>query len=134
MSNLNFISDQFAAILKGKSKINQGGCSVSFHRNFKVLVQGKPSAYVVPVGVSFESLDQNGNALNLGEIAVLQEEIPAFMKSIVQQGIIVSALHNHWLYMNPFNYVYSYPIGRAPVTFCKKIGKFIFIVKRLSCY
>ena len=48
MSNLNFISDQFVAILKGKSKINQGGCSVSFHRNFRVLVQGKPSTNVVP--------------------------------------------------------------------------------------
>ncbi|MCE9754329.1 DUF1259 domain-containing protein [Bacillus cereus] len=101
MSNLNFLSEQFATILKGKCKINQGDCSVSFHRNFRVLIQGKPSAYVVPVGISFESLDQNGNALNLGEIAVLQEEIPAFIRSIVQQGIIVSALYNHWLYMNP---------------------------------
>ncbi|CCW03646.1 hypothetical protein EBGED10_3610 [Bacillus sp. GeD10] len=44
-------------------------------------------------------MDQNGNALNSGEIAVLQEEISSFMKSIVQQEIIVSALHNHWLYM-----------------------------------
>ncbi|MGR5869454.1 hypothetical protein ACT7C5_28015 [Bacillus pacificus] len=40
---------------------------MSFHRDFRVLVQGKQSTYVVPVGVSFESLDQNGNALNLGE-------------------------------------------------------------------
>lgn len=101
MSNFNFISEQFATILKGKCKINQGGCSVTFHRNFRVLIQGKPSAYVVPIGISFESLDQNGNALNLGEIALLQEKIPAFIRSIVQQGIIVSALHNHWLYMNP---------------------------------
>ncbi len=83
MANFNFISDQFATILIGTSKINQGGCSVSFHRNFKVFIQGKPSAYVVPVGVSFESLDQNSNVLNLGVIAVLQEEIPAFMNSIV---------------------------------------------------
>ncbi|EEM02576.1 hypothetical protein bmyco0003_59260 [Bacillus pseudomycoides] len=52
---------------------------------------------MIPVGISFESLDQNGNALNFGEIAILQEEIPLFMQSIVQQGIIVSALHNHWL-------------------------------------
>ncbi|OJD85812.1 methyltransferase [Bacillus cereus] len=122
MSNLNFISDQFAAILKGKSKINQGGCSVSFHRNFKVLVQGKPSAYVVPVGVSFESFDQNGNALNLGEIAVLQEEIPAFMKSIVQQGIIVSALHNHWLYMNPLIMYIHIQSVEHPLHFARKLA------------
>lgn len=129
MQNFHFICDQFATILKGKSKISQNGCSVSFHRDFKVLVQGKPSAYVVPVGLSFESMDQNGNALNLGEIAVLQEEIPLFLKSIVQQGIIVSALHNHWLYMIPINHVYSYPISGASVTFCKKISNFLFIFK-----
>ncbi|MGR5869455.1 DUF1259 domain-containing protein [Bacillus pacificus] len=44
------------------------------------------------------------------------------MKSIVQQGIIVSALHNHWLYMNPFNYVYSYPVDRAPLHFAQKLA------------
>ena len=63
--------------LKGKSRVNQGSCSVSLHRNFKVLVQGRQSGSAVPVGVSFESIDQNGNALNLAEIAVLQEEIPS---------------------------------------------------------
>ena len=60
-----------------------------------MLVQGRQSGSAVPVGVSFESIDQNGIALNLAEIAVLQEEIPSFMYSIVQQGLIVSALHNH---------------------------------------
>jgi hypothetical protein len=122
MSNFNFISDQFATILKGKCKINQGGCSVSFHRNFKVFIQGKPSAYVVPVGVSFESLDQNGNALNLGERAVLQEEIPAFMNSIVQQGIYVSALHNHWLYMIPLIMYVHIQSVEPPLHFEKKLA------------
>ncbi|MFE6708100.1 DUF1259 domain-containing protein [Bacillus thuringiensis] len=122
MSNFNFISDQFATILKGKCKIHQGGCSVSFHRNFRVLVQGKTSTNVVPVGVSFESLDQNGNALNLGEIAVLQEEIPAFMNSIVQQGIIVSALHNHWLYMNPLIMYVHIQSVEPPLHFARKLA------------
>ncbi|KFN10250.1 hypothetical protein DJ94_5477 [Bacillus pseudomycoides] len=97
MNNLNFLCEQFAKILNGKSNINQGVCSVSLRRNIKVFVQGRPSTSVIPVGISFESLDQNGNALNFGEIAILQEEIPLFMQSTVQQGIIVSALHNHWL-------------------------------------
>ncbi|PGQ46532.1 DUF1259 domain-containing protein, partial [Bacillus thuringiensis] len=75
MNNLNFLCEQFAKILNGKSNINQGICSVSLRRNIKVLVQGRPSTSVIPVGISFESLDQNGNALNFGEIAILQEEI-----------------------------------------------------------
>ncbi|PGU08042.1 methyltransferase [Bacillus cereus] len=122
MHNFHFICDQFATILKGKSKISQSGCSVSFHRDFRVLVQGKPSAYVVPVGVSFESMDQNGNALNLGEIAVLQEEIPLFLKSIVQQGIIVSALHNHWLYMTPLIMYIHIQSVEPPLHFAKKLA------------
>ncbi|OSY11537.1 hypothetical protein BTJ44_00594 [Bacillus mycoides] len=65
---------------------------------------------MIPVGISFESLDQNGNALNLGEIAILQEEIPLFMQSIVQQGIIVSALHNHIQSVEP------------PLSFAKKLA------------
>ncbi|CAI8749459.1 MULTISPECIES: DUF1259 domain-containing protein [Bacillus] len=122
MNDLNILCGQFATILKGKSKINQNGCSVSLRRNFNVLVQGKLSGYVIPVGVSFESLDQSGNALNLGEIAVLQEEIPSFMRSIVQQGIIVSALHNHWLYTSPLIMYIHLQSVEPPLHFAKKLA------------
>jgi hypothetical protein len=122
MNNFHYLCEQFAKILNGKSNINQGVCSVSLHRNIKVFVQGRQSTSVVPVGVLFESLDQSGNALNLGEIAILQEEIPGFMHSIVQQGIIVSALHNHWLYTNPLiMYVHVQSI-EPPLNFAEKLA------------
>ena len=38
MNNLDSICEQFAQILKGKSRVNQGSCSVSLHRDFKVLI------------------------------------------------------------------------------------------------
>ncbi|MCM3737973.1 DUF1259 domain-containing protein [Bacillus cytotoxicus] len=122
MHNINLLCEQFATTLKGKSKIHQSSCSVSFHRNFKVFVQGKPSMSVVPVGAGFESLDQNGNSLNLGEIAVLQEEIPRFTQSITQQGIIVSAIHNHWLYMNPLIMYVHVQSVEPPLHFAKKLA------------
>lgn len=59
MNNFDSICEQFAAILKGKSNVNQGSCSVSLHRNFNVLVQGRQSSSVVPAAVLFESLDQS---------------------------------------------------------------------------
>ncbi|MCM3113195.1 DUF1259 domain-containing protein [Lederbergia lenta] len=109
-------------MLNGISSIDKGVCSVSLHRNMKVTVQGRPSTTVVPADVLFESLDQNGNALNLAEIAILQEEIPGFTHSIVQQGIIVSALHNHWLYMNPLiMYIHLQSI-EPPLQFAKKLA------------
>lgn len=91
-------------------------------RNIKVFVQGRPSTSVIPVGISFESLDQNGNALNFGEIAILQEEIPLFMQSIVQQGIIVSALHNHWLYMKPLIMYIHIQSVEPPLSFAEKLA------------
>ncbi|HDR8142004.1 TPA: DUF1259 domain-containing protein [Bacillus cereus] len=121
MNNLNFLCEQFAKILNGKSNLNQGVCSVSLRRNIKVFVQGRPSTSVIPVGISFESLDQSGNALNFGEIAILQEEIPLFMQSIVQKGIIVSALHNHWLYMKPLIMYIHIQSVEPPLSFAKKL-------------
>ncbi len=122
MNNLNVLCEQFAKIFNGKSNINQGVCSVSLRRNIKVFVQGRSSISVIPVGISFESLDQNGNALNFGEIAILQEEIPLFMQSIVQQGIIVSALHNHWLYMKPLIMYIHIQSVEPPLNFAKKLA------------
>jgi hypothetical protein len=122
MNNFDSICEQFATLLKGKSKVNQGSCSVSLRRDFKVLVQGRQSNSVMPVGVLFESLDRNGHALNLAEVAVLQEEIPSFMYSIVQQGLIVSALHNHWLFTDPvIMYIHIQSI-EPPLNFAKKVA------------
>ncbi|MEI4768407.1 hypothetical protein WAX74_01900 [Psychrobacillus sp. FJAT-51614] len=33
-------------------------------------------------GITFESLDYEGNALNLGEVFVRQEELPAFVRAL----------------------------------------------------
>ncbi|MEK3889703.1 DUF1259 domain-containing protein [Bacillus sp. FSL K6-3431] len=116
------LCEQFARILKGTSKIEKGVCSVSMHRNINVIIQGRPSTTVIPVGVLYESLDHNGNSLNLAEIAILQEEIPAFMQAVTQQGIIVSALHNHWLYMKPMiMYIHLQSI-EPPLNFAHKIA------------
>ncbi|MCD7034124.1 DUF1259 domain-containing protein [Metabacillus sp. GX 13764] len=123
MNNFTSICAQFSAILKGKSTINKGSCSVSLHRNFPVTIQGRKSTSVLPAGILFESLDQNGQALCLAEIAILQEEIPAFMQSIIQQNLIVSALHNHWLFMNPqIMYIHIQSV-ESPLSFAQKMSR-----------
>ncbi len=122
MNNFNSICEQFANILNGKSTVNHEVCSVSLHRNFMVNVQGRMSKSVVPADVLFESLDQSGNALCLAEIAVLEEEIPRFMYSIIQQGLIVSALHNHWLYTKPSVMYIHIQSVEPPLNFAKKMA------------
>ena len=121
-NNIDNICEQFGKILKGKGKLNKGVCSVSFHRNIEASVQGKKSTSVTPADVLFESLDESGNALNIAEIAILQEEIPRFMHAVVQQGIIVSALHNHWLYTNPLIMYIHLQSVEPPLNFAKKLA------------
>lgn len=122
MADFNSVCTQFATILRGKSSAKDGVCSVSFHRAFNATVQGKPSKTVEPAGVLFESLDQNGDALNLAEISILQEEIPTFMQAITQQGLIVSALHNHWLFTNPtIMYIHIQSV-EPPLDFAEKMA------------
>ncbi|MBM7599668.1 hypothetical protein JOC34_002036 [Virgibacillus halotolerans] len=122
MSNHLNLCEQFANILHGKGSISNGVCTVSLHRKIHVTVQGKQSTSIVPVGVWFESLDEKGNALNMGEIAILEEEIPRFMYAVVQQGIIVSALHNHWLYTNPtIMYIHIQSV-EPPLNFAQKVA------------
>ncbi|WP_411787473.1 DUF1259 domain-containing protein [Halobacillus rhizosphaerae] len=115
--------ERFGEILNGKSSFHEGVCSVSFKRRINVFVQGRPSTNVVPAGVSFEGLDKNGNALNLAEIAVLQEEIPPFLQSITQQGLTVSALHNHWIFMSPIIMYVHIQSVEPPLNFASKLAR-----------
>jgi Domain of Unknown Function (DUF1259) len=123
MGSFQSICEQFAQTLGGKAEIKQDVCSVSLKRSFNARVQGKPSKTVTPVGIEFESLDQYGNALNILEIAILQEEIPSFMWAVTQQGLIVSALHNHWILMEPMILYMHVQSVEPPLQFAKKLAK-----------
>jgi len=122
MNNMKQLGDQFAQILNGKAKIKQNGCSVSLVRSINVLIQGRPSHSILPVGISFESLDINGNALNLGEITLLEQEIPNFMRFAVEQGLIIGALHNHWIFTQPnLMYIHIQSV-EPPLAFARKVA------------
>jgi hypothetical protein len=122
MSSLSDLCNQFAETLGGKGKVQKGVCKVSLGRNIPVSVQGKQSKSLFPADVWFEALDQQGNALNMGEIAILQKEVPGFMYAIVQQGITVSALHNHWLFTDPvIMYIHLQSI-EPPLHFAQKVA------------
>ncbi|MBS4162244.1 DUF1259 domain-containing protein, partial [Klebsiella pneumoniae] len=101
MQSFQTLCRQFGQILNGEAKVEHGVCSVSVNRNLNVTIQGRPSRGVGMEEVMFESLDQNGVALNMAEIAILPEEIPLFTKKLADQGLIISALHNHWIFTKP---------------------------------
>lgn len=54
---------------------------------------------MLPVFFSVEN--RRGRTLNLGEAVLRQREVNIVMKELRNRGIIVTALHNHWLFERP---------------------------------
>lgn len=109
MQSFHSLCQQFGHILNGEPHIEHGVCSVSIKRNLRVTIQGRPSRGVGMEEVMFESLDQNGIALNMAEVAILPEEIPLFTKSLSIKAsssalsTIIGFLQNRIFYIFIFN-------------------------------
>ncbi|MCY9266215.1 DUF1259 domain-containing protein [Bacillus licheniformis] len=129
MQSFHSLCRQFGHILNGEPHIEHGVCSVSIKRNLRVAIQGRPSRGVGMEEIMFESLDQNGIALNMAEVAILPEEVPLFTKKLVDQGIIISALHNHWIFTEP-NILYIHFQSVEPqLTFAKKTAAALSVLR-----
>jgi len=78
-------------------------CTVTFMRDIDAEILGRPthSPLALAALFSFESPDNQGRTLNLGETVILQEEINRFISILRENGILVTALHNHWLFDEP---------------------------------
>ncbi|WP_408011453.1 DUF1259 domain-containing protein [Pseudalkalibacillus sp. A8] len=70
-----------------------------------------------------ESLDQHGNDLNMGETAILEEEIPPFSSILLRNGIIMSSLYNHLLFAKPNILYIHFQSVEPPLSFARKVGK-----------
>ncbi|MEH7179159.1 DUF1259 domain-containing protein [Neobacillus vireti] len=123
MQNINTVCQEFGQILKETPKIHNGVCTVEIMRNLNVTIQGRPSRGELHAAISFESLDYEGNALNLGETVILDEEIPKFSAILIKNGIIISAIHNHWLYTKPNILYIHFQSVEPPLNFARKVAE-----------
>ena len=74
------------------------------------------SPLALPFALSFEN-----NGLNLGESVVLQREVNPFMTELRKRGLIVTALHNHWLFDEPrLMYMHWENAGDDPFDFARE--------------
>lgn len=123
MSNEEFICQEFARIIGGQEGFTGGKCVATINRNeIQALILGK--RFSVTSSFSFESRDnQTGRALCLGRVALLQKEVTHFVDSILNQGIIVSSIHNEWLFDNP-NLIYvNIEAVDDPLAFARKVKR-----------
>lgn len=126
------LCDRLAKIVGGEGSVVNGACVVQRLRNelnLSILGRRSRSPLTIPFFLSFESKDRKGNTLNLGETVILEREINPFISELRKRGILVTALHNHWLFQGtPFKYIHWINVGN-PVAFAinstaaaKKVG------------
>lgn len=129
MPDFSTLCHQFSQILGGEMNIKHGVCMVSRERShINLNIFGRPSHSKV-ANWSFESLDSHGKALNLGETPLLQEEVYPFTWHLQRNGIILSALHNHWLLDNPHLLYAHYISIEEPLSFARKVSEAYNLLK-----
>ncbi len=130
METFQYLCEHVATIVNGKANMKNGICSVDVERHIPLTIQGFPSRSALPAGITFESLSRDGNALNLGEVAVLQEELTPFVQTLVKNQLIVSAIHNHWIFTQPQLLYVHFQSVEPPLSFAKKAAEAFRVLKR----
>lgn len=129
LDNNDFLDlcEKFADILDADShQIVNGVCVATRIRNElnpTILGRETNSPLSIAALFSFEDLDSDGEALNLGETVILQNETQKFISKLREQGLIVTALHNHWLFEDPRLMYIHWESVEDPLEFAKKTAR-----------
>jgi hypothetical protein len=124
MEQPNRICQEFARILGATPNVINGVCTATNSRtNIRPVVLGRQaeSFMFVPQAYTFENVESDGRALCLGETVILEKEINSFVSRLRKHGIIVTAIHNHWLFDKPrLMYIHFESIDE-PLSFARKV-------------
>lgn len=121
---MNHLCENFAQTIGGKVEHSEpDSCTVSRSRDhIQALILGKQAKSVLEASYTYESLDASGMALNTGETPLLQEEVNPFTAMLQRGGILVTAIHNHWLCDDPkLMYIHCESV-EPPMMFAAKIA------------
>jgi len=131
------LCQEFARILDSTPSVINGVCTATRSRtNLHPVVLGRraESFMFVPQAFSFEDVDRNGRALCLGETVILQEEINPFMSKLREHGIIVTAVHNHWLFDQPRLMYMHFESIDQPLSFARKVRDALRVLTTRDVY
>jgi hypothetical protein len=125
---------EFARILGGSGSVVNGVCLVQKFRDipFTILRRRTNSPLVNPQFFSFENLDFQGNALNLGETVLLQEEVNPLLTELRKRNITVTAIHNHWLFEQPRAMYMHFESVEPPLEFARKVREALRVLKYIN--
>ena len=128
----NGLCQRFANILNASILTSEEDlCVVTFNRDIEAEIAGRPTRSPLALAAlfSFESMDNRGRTLNLGETVILQREINPFITALREREIEVTALHNHWLFDRPrLFYIHFFSI-EDPITFARKVAEALRVLR-----
>lgn len=133
MSKKCNLCEEFADILGAEILTSTRDlCVVTFLRDIPAEILGRPthSPLALAALFSFESPDEQGRTLNLGETVILQEEINEFITVLRSHGIKITALHNHWLFDHPRLMFIHFEAIDKPLTFARNVEDALETLKR----
>ncbi|MFL0575004.1 DUF1259 domain-containing protein [Priestia megaterium] len=126
------LCQEFARILGGQGSLDENDvCLVQKFRTIPFRILGRPtrSPLVTPQFFTFEDLDSRGRALNLGETVLLQEEVNPLLTELRKRNIIVTAVHNHWLFEEPRAMYMHFESIEPPLDFARKVREAFRVLK-----
>lgn len=119
------ICNEFARILGAEILSTENNvCTVTFMRDIDAEILERPTRSPLALAAlfSFEPISGQRTTLNLGETVILQGEINDFITVLRKHGILVTALHNHWLFDDPrLMYIHFESIDN-PLDFARKVA------------
>lgn len=136
--SLSAICDRFNDILGGTMhSFENDQCIVMRSRlNIMPTILGRStrSFLTIPQMFTFESISRNGTALCAGETVILQEEINPFISKLRECEIIVTAVHNHWLFEDPRLMFMHWVSIDKPESFAKKVRDAMSVLTTRKVY
>lgn len=126
------LCDQLGEIVGGKAQCEEETCSVTIPRTgIDAAIQGREvrSDEVLGIGLTFASLDAQGDALCLGEATLLEHEVSDFVATLSRQGIRLTAIHNHWLADQPRLIYVHFQAVMNPLRFARGLAP---VLRRLK--
>lgn len=127
----NDLCRKFARILEGSGSIVNDVCLVQRFRDipFTILGRRTNSPLVNPQFFTFENMDRQGNTLNLGETVLLQEEVNPLLTELRERDILVTSVHNHWLFEEPRAMYMHFESIEPPLEFARKVRDALRVLK-----
>ncbi|MDF2570724.1 MAG: hypothetical protein K0R55_2328 [Sporomusa sp.] len=118
----SLLCNELADILGGTSKNNNGICHVEIPRtDISVTIMGLPSIAAPTNHITFER--NNNRSLITGELVFLQDEVPSVLTQLLENDIVVSAVHNHWLLDEPHLIYIHVQSTMEPRNFARKVAE-----------